>query len=82
LAGDFDRYRFPADFQPHVEYVAHYTQETYFSAVLPASEIIRAHCLRRFGLFSVMSAMFNLFIMRHGVLLVGAGAERSRVGAI
>ena len=26
-------------------------------------------------LFSVLSAMFNLFVMRHGVLLVGAGAE-------
>jgi hypothetical protein len=63
-------------FSHTVEYVAHYTQETYFSAVLPASE----NNSRRIAfavsvLFSVMSAMFNLFIMRHGVLLVGAGAE-------
>ena len=63
-------------FSHTVEYVAHYTQETYFSSVLPASE----NNSRRIAfavsvLFSVLSAMFNLFMMRHGVLLVGAGAE-------
>jgi hypothetical protein len=63
-------------FSHTIEYIAHYTQETYFSAVLPASE----NNSRRIAfavsvLFSVMSAMFNLFMMRHGVLLVGAGAE-------
>lgn len=63
-------------FSHTVEYVAHYTQETYFSSVLPASE----NNSRRIAfavsvLFSVLSAMFNLFVMRHGVLLVGAGVE-------
>jgi hypothetical protein len=63
-------------FSHTVEYIAHYTQETYFHSVLPASE----NNSRRIAfavsvLFSVLSAMFNLFIMRHGVLLVGAGEE-------
>jgi hypothetical protein len=59
-----------------IEFFTHYVQETYFSSILPASE----NNSRRIAfavsvLFSVLSAMFNLFIMRHGVLLVGAGNE-------
>ncbi len=59
-----------------IEYFTHYAQEYYFSSVVPAS----ANNSRQIAfavsvLFSVLSAMFNLFIMRHGVLLVGAGQE-------
>ena len=63
-------------FSHTIEYAAHYTQETYFSSVLPASENnSRKIAFAVSVLFSVLSAMFNLFMMRHGVLLVGAGAE-------
>jgi hypothetical protein len=63
-------------FSHTIEYIAHYTQETYFSSVLPASENnSRKIAFAVSVLFSVLSAMFNLFMMRHGVLLVGAGAE-------
>ncbi len=59
-----------------IEFFTHYAQERYFSQVVPAS----ANNSRQIAfavsvLFSVLSAMFNLFIMRHGVLLVGAGNE-------
>jgi hypothetical protein len=63
-------------FSHTVEYVAHYTQEIYFSSILPASENnSRKIAFAVSVLFSVLSAMFNLFVMRHGVLLVGAGRE-------
>jgi len=63
-------------FSHTIEYFAHYTQETYFSSVLPASENnSRQIAFAVSVLFSVISAMFNLFLMRHGVLLVGAGVE-------
>jgi hypothetical protein len=59
-----------------IEIFTHYVQETYFSAILPASENkSRQIAFAVSVLFSVLSAMFNLFIMRHGVLLVGAGTE-------
>lgn len=59
-----------------IEYFTHYVQETYFSSILPASENkSRQIAFAVSVLFSVLSAMFNLFIMRHGVLLVGAGNE-------
>lgn len=68
-------------FSHTVEYVAHYTQETYFSDVLPASENnSRKIAFAVSVLFSVLSAMFNLFVMRHGVLLVGAGKETKSLG--
>ncbi len=59
-----------------IEYFTHYAQENYFTATVSAS----ANNSRQIAfaisvLFSVVSAMFNIFIMRHGVLLVGAGAE-------
>jgi hypothetical protein len=63
-------------FSHSIEYVSHYAQEQYFSSVLPAStNDSRQIAFAVSVLFSVMSAMFNLFIMKHGVLLVGAGSE-------
>jgi len=59
-----------------IEYLTHYAQEYYFSGVIPAStNNSRQIAFAVSVLFSVLSAMFNIFIMRHGVLLVGAGAE-------
>jgi len=63
-------------FSHSVEYISHYAQERYFSSVSPAStDNARQIAFAVSILFSVMSAMFNLFIMKHGVLLVGAGSE-------
>lgn len=59
-----------------IEFFTHYVQETYYSNIFPASEN-RAR-LKAFAisvLFSVISAMFNIYIMRRGVMLVGAGEE-------
>lgn len=59
-----------------IEYFTHYAQERYFSELVPAStNNSRQIAFAVSVLFSVLSAMFNLFIMRHGVLLVGAGQE-------
>lgn len=59
-----------------IEYVTHYVQEVYFAGVLPASENNgRQYAFAISVIFSAFSAMFNLFAMRHGVLLVGAGKE-------
>lgn len=59
-----------------VEYVTHYVQEVYFDGVLPGSQNNGRQWAFAFSvLFSALSAMFNLFAMRHGVLLVGAGKE-------
>ena len=59
-----------------IEYVTHYAQEYYFSELVPPStNNSRQIAFAVSVLFSVMSAMFNIFIMRHGVLLVGAGSE-------
>lgn len=63
-------------FSHTVEFVTHYSQETFFSNLLPASENnSRQKTFAISVLFSVLSALFNLFVMRHGVLLVGAGEE-------
>jgi hypothetical protein len=63
-------------FSHTIEFVTHYGQEKYFSNVFPASENnSRQIAFAVSVLFSVMSALFNLFMMRHGVLLVGAGRE-------
>lgn len=63
-------------FSHSVEYATHYVQEVYFAGVLPASENnARQYAFALSVLFSAFSAMFNLFAMRHGVLLVGAGKE-------
>ena len=63
-------------FSHTVEYVSHYAQENWFSSIFAASENnARQKAFAVSVTFSVISALFNLFIMRHGVLLVGAGEE-------
>ena len=60
-----------------VEYFTHFAQEKWFSDVLPVSgnEVSRLQSFAISVLFSVLSALFNMYMMRHGVLLVGAGEE-------
>ncbi len=63
-------------FSHTIEYITHYSQEHFFSNVFAASENnARQKAFAISVLFSVLSALFNLFVMRHGVLLVGAGSE-------
>lgn len=63
-------------FSHSIEFITHYSQENFFSNVFPASENnARQKAFAISVLFSVLSALFNLFVMRHGVLLVGAGEE-------
>jgi hypothetical protein len=59
-----------------VEFFTHYIQEEYFSSIFPAS--INSSRQKAFAisvLISVLSALFNIFLMRNGVMLVGAGEE-------
>lgn len=59
-----------------IEFFTHYIQETYYSNIFPAAT--SSARLKTFAisvLFSVISAIFNLYIMRRGVLLVGAHEE-------
>jgi hypothetical protein len=59
-----------------VEFITHYAQETFFNDVFAASENkARQKAFAVSVLISVLSAMFNIFIVRKGVLLVGAGSE-------
>lgn len=59
-----------------VEYFTHYYQEAYFSNVFPASQNDgRQKAFAISVMFSVISALFNIYVMRNGVLLVGAGEE-------
>jgi len=64
-------------FSHGVEFLTHYLQERYFWDIFPASEngVARSRAFAISVLFSVISVLFNLFAMRHGVLLVGAGEE-------
>ncbi len=63
-------------FSHTVEFFAHYTQEAYFSNFLVASENKgRENTFPISVLFSVFSAMFSIYMMRSGVLLVGAGED-------
>ena len=63
-------------FSHTVEYFTHYIQETYFADVFSASQNQgRQRAFAVSVMFSVLSAMFNIYIMRRGVLLVGAGEE-------
>lgn len=63
-------------FSHTIEYATHYSQERFFSNVFAASENnARQKAFVYSVLFSVLSAMFNLFVMKRGVLLVGAGSE-------
>lgn len=59
-----------------VEYFTHYAQEAYFYDVFAAAENkARQKAFAISVLISVLSALFNIFMMRNGVLLVGAGEE-------
>ncbi len=64
-------------FSHTVEFVTHYAQERYLYDLFAASEnsVARQRAFAISVLFSVLSALFNLFAMKHGVLLVGAGDE-------
>jgi hypothetical protein len=64
-------------FSHTVEYVTHFAQERYLYDIFAASEnsVARQRAFAISVLFSVVSALFNLFAMKHGVLLVGAGEE-------
>lgn len=63
-------------FSHSIEFITHYSQENFFNNFFPASENnARQKAFAISVLFSVLSALFNLFAMRHGVLLVGAGEE-------
>lgn len=63
-------------FSHTVEFITHYAQEKYFYTIFAASENnSRQKAFAISVLFSVLSALFNLFMMRNGVLLVGAGKE-------
>ena len=64
-----------------VEFFSHYFQEKYFYDVLPASD--NNAFAKTFAislLFAVVSTLFNLYLMRHGVLLVGAREETLTIG--
>lgn len=63
-------------FSHTVEFITHYAQERYLFDVFAASENSgRQRAFAISVLFSAISALFNLFAMRHGVLLVGAGDQ-------
>ena len=63
-------------FSHTIEFFTHYTQETYFANVFPPSENNSRQVAFAVSVFvSVISALFNIFMMRNGVLLVGAGKE-------
>lgn len=63
-------------FSHTVEYLTHYTQEAYFSDMFPASQNSgRQTTFAISVLFSVISVLFHLYVMRRGTLLVGAGDE-------
>lgn len=59
-----------------IEFFTHYIQEKYYADIFASSEnSARQKTFAISVLFSVVSAMFNLYLMRRGVLLVGAGEE-------
>lgn len=62
-------------FSHTVEFAAHYGQERYFSHVLAATKdgVTRQRTFAISVIFSVVSVLFNLYAMRKGALLVGAG---------
>lgn len=62
-------------FSHTVEFATHYGQERYFSDVLAATKdgVTRQRTFAISVLFSVVSVLFNLYAMRKGALLVGAG---------
>jgi hypothetical protein len=65
-----------------VEFAAHYVQEKYYYDVFAASQNSgRQKTFAISVLFSVVSVLFNLYLMRNGVLLVGAGTETKSLWA-
>jgi hypothetical protein len=63
-------------FSHTVEFVVHYGQERWLYDIFAASEsLARSRAFAISVLFSIISVLFNLFAMRHGILLVGAGKE-------
>jgi hypothetical protein len=64
-------------FSHTVEFITHYAQERYFFDVFAASQdgVARKRAFAISVLFSVISVLFNLYAMRNGALLVGAGEE-------
>ncbi len=63
-------------FSHTIEFFTHYAQEEYFYNVFAAAENkSRQKAFAISVLISVLSAVFNIFMMRNGVLLVGAGEE-------
>jgi hypothetical protein len=63
-------------FSHTIEFFTHFAQERFFSDVFPAAENnSRQKAFAVSVLLSILSAMFTLFILRKGVLLVGAGKE-------
>ncbi|MGB2912439.1 MAG: hypothetical protein WBB81_02680 [Pyrinomonadaceae bacterium] len=63
-----------------IEFFTHYVQEHYFASIFPPSQNdARQKTFAVSVLFSVISAMFNMYMMRHGVLLVGAGEEQKPI---
>lgn len=63
-------------FSHTIEFLTHYAQEVYFSHIFPAAQnSARQQAFAVSVLVSVLSAMFNIFMMRNGVMLVGAGEE-------
>ncbi len=69
-------------FSHTIEFITHYAQEEYFANVFaPSINNARQKAFAVSVLVSVISAAFNIFIMRHGVLLVGAGTETKSLWA-
>ena len=64
-------------FSHTIEFLTHYAQERYFFDIFASSQdgLARRRAFAISVLFSVISVLFNLFAMRHGVLLVGASGE-------
>lgn len=63
-------------FSHAVEYVSHYAQENYFDSIFAASvNNSRQKAFAISVLMSILAALFNLYVMQRGVLLVGAGEE-------
>jgi hypothetical protein len=64
-----------------IEFSTHYIQEKYYADIFAASEhSSRQKTFAISVLFSVVSAIFNLYLMRRGVMLVGAGKETQTLG--
>lgn len=69
-------------FSHTVEFAAHYIQEKYYADVFAASQNSgRERTFAISVLFSVISVLFNLYAMRNGVLLVGAGEATKSLGS-